>query len=58
MTQPLLVASKLPIKTLVARQLPTNVRIDLFHSHLTLLDVFRKLGTEYPPVHTHQRSPI
>ena len=29
MTQPLPIASKLPIKTLVARQLPTNVHVGM-----------------------------
>ena len=36
MTHPLLVASKLPIKTLVARQLPTNVMYMYMMSHICI----------------------
>ena len=37
MTQPLLIASKLPIKTLVARQLPTNMYVQTLSSYMYMM---------------------
>ena len=43
MTQPLPIASKLPIKTLVAKQLPTNVHVGIKFGGLAVYIITAKL---------------